>query len=55
MPWRSDIASVQEPEVGDAVGDRRAADAPGVGPAVDTLLEEEPVEDELAVPVEQLR
>ena len=32
----------------------RAADAPGVGPAVDTLLEEEPIQDELAAPVEQL-
>ena len=32
----------------------RAADAPGVGPAADALLEEEPVEDELAAPVEQL-
>ena len=37
-----------------AVGDGRAARAPGVGPAVDALLEEEPVEDELAAPVEQL-
>ena len=49
-----DVASVQEAELGDAVGERRAADAPGVGPAVDALLEEEPVEDELAAPVEQL-
>ena len=46
--------AVQEAELGDAVGEGRAADAPGVGPAVDALLEEEPVEDELAAPVEQL-
>jgi hypothetical protein len=45
---------VQETEIGDAVGDGRAAGAPGVGPAVDALLEEEPVEDELTAPVEQL-
>ena len=49
-----DVASVQEAELGDAVGDGRAARAPGVGPAVDALLEEEPVEDELATTVEQL-
>ena len=45
---------MQEAEFGNAVGDGRAAGAPGVGPAVDTFLEEEPVEDELAAPVEQL-
>ena len=49
-----DVASVQEAEVGNAVGDGRAAGAPGVGPAVDAFLEEEPVEDELAATVEQL-
>ena len=52
---KGDVASMQEAELGDAVGDGRAADAPGVGPAGDTLLEEEPVEDELAAAVEQLR
>ena len=45
---------MEETEVGDAVGEGRAAGAPGVGPAVDALLEVEPVEDELAAPVEQL-
>ena len=49
-----DVASVQEAELGDAVGEGRAADAPGVGPAVDTLLEKESVENQLAPPVEQL-
>jgi hypothetical protein len=49
-----DVASMQEAELGDAVGDGRTANAPGVGPTVDTLLEEEPVEDQLAAPVEQL-
>ena len=49
-----DVANVQEAEVGNAVGDGRAARAAGVGPAVDALLEEEPVEDELATTVEQL-
>ena len=53
MPCEGDVASMQEAEFGNAVGDRRAAGAPGVGPAVDTFLEEEPVEDELAAPVEQ--
>jgi hypothetical protein len=49
-----DVARVQQAEVRDAVGDGRAAHAPGVGPTGDTLLEEEPVEDQLAAPVEQL-
>ena len=49
-----DVASMQETEVGDAVREGRAADAPGVGPAADALLEVEPVEDELVAPVEQL-
>ena len=49
-----DVASMQEAELGDAVGDGRTADAPGVGPTGDTLLEEEPIDDQLAAPVEQL-
>jgi hypothetical protein len=44
---------MQQAEVGDAVRNRRAARTAGVGPAVDTLFEEEPVEDELASTVEQ--
>ncbi len=44
-----DVASMQEAELGDAVGEGRAADAPGVV----TLLEEEPVQDQLTAPVEQ--
>ena len=50
-----DVASVQEAELGDAVGERRAADAPGFGPAADALLEVEPVEDQLGATVKQLR
>ena len=50
-----DVARMEEAKLGDAVGERRASDAARVGPAVDTLLEEEPVEDELSAPLEQLR
>ena len=49
-----DVARMQEAELRDAVGNGRAANAAGVGPAGDALVEEEPVEDQLAAPVEQL-
>src|SRR5215217_8033050 len=45
---------MQQAEFGDAVREGRAADAPRVRPAVNSLLEEEPVEDQLAAPFEQL-
>ena len=45
---------MKEAEFGDAVGKRRAADAPGLGPAGDPLLEEESVQDQLTAPFEEL-
>jgi hypothetical protein len=45
---------MEQAEVGDAICNRRATRTAGVGPAVDTLFEEEPVDDELASTVEQL-
>jgi hypothetical protein len=45
---------MQEAELGNAVGEGRAAYAAGVGPAINTLLEKESVENQLAPPIEQL-
>ncbi|HEY8308001.1 MAG TPA: hypothetical protein VIG79_15120 [Lapillicoccus sp.] len=48
LPER-DVASVQQVQVGHALGPRRrTADAPGIRPAADSFFEEEPVQDQLA-------
>jgi len=45
---------MKEAEFGDSVGEQRTTGTPCLRPTVDTLLEEEPVEDELAATVEKL-
>jgi len=49
-----DVVRVQETELGHPVRPRRASDAAGVRPPADALLEEEPVQDQLAAPLEEL-